>query len=479
MTQRSPIEGSAGEVLGLSYPVVLSMLAQTTMGLVDTLFMGWVSTEAQAGLGLGNMLAWAACCFFVGAITVVNTAVAQRYGAGDERGCGVLAYQGMIFAAGATLLLLGLGMHLVPPLAGALGAPAGVAAIAERYATIRIVGMALFLFETALTSFMRGIGDTRTPMKVALGTMALNVPLNYWLIFGGLGVPPLGPEGAAWATALATLAGLVVLALLFARRSWRERYGTGLPARLPWRGLGELAQIGLPIGAHWLLETVGWTVFTMAVARFGAAPMAAHNIVLQVLHVSFMPGLALSIAATTLVGQALGARRPELARRSAHLSLAMAAAFMAAMGLLFWFGGELITGWFNQDPEVRRLGAQLFVVAACFQIFDAAAMVSGGVLRGAALTRFPLVVTVACVALFLGPGFWLFGVYYDGGVVGAWGGATAYISVAGVIMLVAVLRGRWLTQAKLLDVSDQDQDDAQSPPSPEGLAPADASSRLS
>lgn len=462
MTQRSPIEGSAREVLALSYPVVLGMLAQTAMGLVDTLFMGWVSTEAQAGLGLGNMLAWAAACFFVGAITVVNTAVAQRFGAGDERGCGVLAYQGMIFAAGATLLLLGLGMHLLPPLAGALGAPSEVAAIAERYATIRIAGMSLSLFEVALTSFMRGVGDTRTPMKVALGMMALNVPLNYWLIFGGLGVPPLGPEGAAWATALATLAGVVVLVALFARRDWRERFGTGLPARLPWRGIGELVQIGLPIGAHWLLETVGWTAFTMAVARFGAAPMAAHNIVLQVLHLSFMPGLALSVAATTLVGQALGARRIELARRSARLSLAMAIAFMAAMGLAFWLGGGMIASWFSDSGEVRRLAEQLFVVAACFQVFDAAAMVSGGVLRGAALTRFPLVVTVVCTGLFLGPGFWLFGVRYDGGVIGAWGGATAYIIVAGVVMLVAVLRGRWLTQAKLIDApddADRDLDD--------------------
>lgn len=445
-----PLRGDTREVLLLAYPVVLSGLAQTVMGLVDMLFMGWVSTAAQAGLGLGNTLSWATTCFFVGTITVVNTAVAQRFGAGQARRCGEAGWSGLWLAAMAGLFTLVVSVPLTPRLAGMLGAPVDVADIARRYATIRIAGMALSFFEVALQSFMRGIGDTRTPMKVAFGMMLLNVPLNYWLIFGGLGVPPLGPEGAAYATALATAAGVCALFVVYLRRSWRERFGTGWPGRLDRAELAELLRVGLPIGAHWLLEMLTWTIFTMAVARFGTVPMAAHNVVLQIMHVSFMPGLGISIAATTLVGQALGAERPALARRSAWIALRLGSGYMASMGLFFYFGGRAVAGWFSGDAAVVQTAERLFVLAACFQFFDGAAMVAAGVLRGAALTRLPLVAMLCCAVGLLLPGFWLFGIHLDGGVLGAWGGATGYVVVLGVIMLWVVRQGSWLERAQIM-----------------------------
>lgn len=444
------MRGDTREALLLAYPVVLSGLAQTVMGLVDMLFMGWVSTAAQAGLGLGNTLAWATTCFFVGTITVVNTAVAQRFGAGQLRRCGEAGWSGLWLAALAALFTLLVSTSLTPRLASVLGAPPEVAEIARSYATIRIAGMALGFFEIALQSFMRGIGDTRTPMKVAFGMMVLNVPLNYWLIFGGLGVPPLGPEGAAYATVLATAVGVGALFVVFWRRSWRERFGTGWRGRPDRADLVELLRVGLPIGAHWLLEMLTWTIFTMAVARFGTVPMAAHNVVLQIMHVSFMPGLGISIAATTLVGQALGAGRPALARRSAWICLRLGSGYMASMGLLFFFGGRTVASWFSADPAVIATAEQLFVLAACFQFFDGAAMVSAGVLRGAALTRLPLLAMLSCAVGLLLPGFWLFGIHLDGGVLGAWGGATGYVVVLGVIMLWVVRQGSWLSRAQLI-----------------------------
>ena len=442
--------GDYRQVLGLALPVVLSMLAHTSMGLIDTLFMGLVGTEAQAAVGLGATVSWALGCFFMGTLTAVNTLVAQRKGAGQDALCGPTVYDGLVVALGASLLLGLVALPLIAPVMRVVTTDRAIGDLAARYAEIRIFGTMAATFEVTFASFMRGISDTKTPMKVAFGAAALNIPLNYWLIFGGLGVPPMGAEGAALATVVALGGQGLALGALFLRPSWRERYQTGWPGRLRPAAIRQLLVVGVPIGGHWLLEMVSWTVFTVAIARFGAVALAAHNIVLQVLHLSFMPGVGISVAATTLVGESIGARDRQLGRRAARSSLMIGLSFMSLMGLGFYLGRGAIAGLFSRDPQVWALANPLFVMAAVFQVFDAMGMVSGGILRGAAMTRFPMVATFSCSVCLLLPGFYLFAIVFEGGVVGAWAGATVYVCGLGLALLLKVLRGQWL-DAKPLD----------------------------
>ncbi|RLB63610.1 MAG: hypothetical protein DRI90_06450 [Deltaproteobacteria bacterium] len=436
--------GTTTEVVRLAYPVVLSMLAHTVMGLVDTLFMGWVSTDAQAAVGLGSIVAWSFASLFTGTISAVNTFVAQHYGAGQLSRCGKAAWHGLALAAIGSVILVTVGAPLVSRMVQLFGADAAVGTIAASYSFIRVAGGPVICFEMALNSFMRGIGDTRTPMKVAIGMMVLNVPLNYLLVFGGLGLQGTGPDGAAYATVIAGGLGVAVLFALFLRRRWREELGTGWPGGLQLSEIYALLRVGLPIGIHWMLEMVTWTVFTVIVARFGAVSLAAHNIVLQVLHLSFMPGVAISIAATTLVGQGLGAADKAAARRAAISSLGVAVLFMTLMGGCFLLASGWIGEQFSTDVRVVELVGQLFVYAACFQIFDALGMVSGGVLRGAGITRFPMAVSLACAAVLFGPLVWLFAFRLDGGVVGAWAAMTVTICVLGTILALRVRGRSWL-----------------------------------
>ncbi len=429
-------------MIDLAYPVIFSSLASTLMGLTDTLLMGWVGTTAQGGVGLGSLLTWCCSCFFVGTLTVINTFVAQHVGAGDDRRCGPVAWHGLLLALGFGLLGVPIGLE-VHRLVALFGAPPDVAAIASSYTRIRVLALLLAVLESGLTSFMRGIGDTRTPMKVALGTVLLNIPLNLWLVFGGLGVAPLGPDGSALATVIAQGAGVLTLVGLYFRRSLRERYGTGLRGWPRARELRALLAVGLPIGVTWLLEMATWTIFSAVTSTMGKVPLAAHNIVLQVIQLSFMPGIALSVAATTLVGQRLGARDPAAAERQGLAALKLAMLYMSVMGLLFLLAGDLIAAAFNRDPAVITTARGLFAIAAAFQLFDAMGMVSGGILRGAGDTRFPMLVSVGCSWLLFLPLVWLFGVRLGWGVQGSWLGATAYIVVLGVTLLGRVRSGRW------------------------------------
>lgn len=436
--------GTYREVILLAYPVVFTTLAATLMSVVDTLFMGWVSTTAQGAVGLGGIMVWTFASFFIGTLTVINTFVAQYFGEGRERECGVIAWQGFLLAAIFSVVVVGLS-PLMPLLVGVFGAPNDVAQIAVAYAMIRLLGLPLDLVETNLSAFMRGIGDTKTPMYVSLATVVLNVPLNYWLVFGGLGVAAMGARGAAIATVAARGLGMLLLALLVVRPAMRRRYGTGFPGwrQIVTRRIGALLKVGLPIGVGWVLEMATWLVFTGVVSGMGRVQLAAHNIVLQVLHLSFMPGVAISVAATTLVGQRLGARDRPGARRSARAALVVCVGFMTCMGLVFLTLGGLIATAFNRDPAVIVTARHLFALAAAFQLFDALNMVSGGVLRGAGDTRFPMVVAVGFAWLVFMPLVWLLGIHLDYGVEGTWIGATTYITGLGVVLFLRVRAGAW------------------------------------
>ncbi len=150
------------------------------------------------------------------------------------------------------------------------------------------------------------------------------------------------------------------------------------------------------------------------------------------------------MAATTLVGQHLGAGQPEMARRSGNAALVLAITFMASMGLLYVAVGGWVVAAFNPDPAVIQVGRQLFFFAAAFQMFDAMNMVCGGILRGAGDTRFPMVAAVGFSWLIFLPLIWLLGLHLDFGVQGAWAGATCYIFGLGLTLLWRVRAGQWM-----------------------------------
>jgi multidrug resistance protein, MATE family len=437
-----PPAGLYREVILLAYPVVLSHLANSLMGLTDIFIMGWVDTAAQGGVGIGALLNWTCGSFFIGTLTIINTFVAQHFGAGERARCGPVVWQGLL----VTLLFCAVLLPLAGPLSRLVllfGAPESVSRVATSYTLIRLLGLPAMMADTCVQSFLRGLGDTRTPMKIAAVTVGLNIPLTFWLVFGGLGVPPLGPDGSALATVTAQVVGLLLLLRVFLRAPMRRDFRTGLPRRWPLRALGQLLRVGLPVGVSWSLEMVTWLAFSGMISSMGREPLAAHNIVMQVLQISFMPGLALSVAATTLVGQRLGAGETDGAARCGYASIKLAMAYMGAMGIVFLLLGALITTAFNRDPQVVAIGSRLFMMAAAFQLFDAIGMVSGGILRGAGDTRGPMVISVSFAWLVFLPLCWLLGRRLGWGVMGSWLGATIYVIALGLAMLARVLAGGW------------------------------------
>jgi MATE family multidrug resistance protein len=431
------------EVAALAGPAVLSMLSVTLMWTTDTFFVGRLGTAEQGAVGFAGVAAWTFSAFFAGGLSAVQIFVAQHVGARSPRGAGVMTWQGVYWALLAAIPVAAIGL-LGEPILGALRIDPALLPHAVAYFKIRLLGAAGVFLAFAFEGYLRGVGDTRTPMFATFAANGLNILLDYLLIFGHLGLPRLGVTGAAVATIASGFLQAAILAAAAERRALREGHLARPvlpPAR---REMMQLARVGAPVGLQWLLDMGSWTVFTMFVARISEVQAAAHQVATAIIHISFMPGYGISIAATTLVGQYLGAGDRESALKSARNALRLAIAFMATMGVVFWIGRRDLIAIFNGDPQVVALGSRLLILAAIFQIFDATNLVLSGVLRGAGDTRFPMVASLVMAWAVFVPVTWLLCVRLGWGAPGGWVAVILWTFGLAVVLRQRFAGRRWM-----------------------------------
>jgi putative MATE family efflux protein len=418
------------------------MISQTVMWTVDSAMVGHVGKTELAAVGLGGILVFTLYSFFIGLTSAVNTFVAQSFGAGNRRDCGLYLWQGIyisITAAGLIYLI----RQFSPQILSLLGPAADVQPLGTAYTEIRMLSAPFFLIYFTFSHFFRGIGDTKTPFKVLLFAHAVNIIGDYFLIFGKGPFPALGVEGAAWATSLANLVAAVVFFALIFSRDLRRHYGTLEQWRPRPREIKRLARIGVPVAVQFFLDMGSFLVFSAYIGRMGTAQLAANQIAIQILALSFMPCQGFAIAATTLMGQYIGAGYPDLAKKSAYTTLRMGLYYAGFIALLCITIPELLVKIFNSDSQVVSLGRPLLYWAALFQAFDAVTFISNGALRGAGDTRVPMFIVLGGAWLIFIPLAYIFGTVLERGVVGAWGGASIYIVIIGSLMFLRLKRDRW------------------------------------
>ncbi|MDP6979269.1 MAG: MATE family efflux transporter [Myxococcota bacterium] len=436
--------GGLAEVIELAIPVVLTNLSITAMQIVDSVMVGQLGAPQLASVGFGGVWLWTIMCFFVGTTTCVQTFVSQAYGSGQHRGCGSWAWQG-IYAVVPIALVIATALFLgAEALVAALDPDPTLAPFAVDYIVARAYGTPGIIAAVALASFFRGLGDTRTPLYASVASNLLNAVLDYGLIFGRLGLPQLGVEGAGIATSIAEWANFVLLFWFFRKPHIVREFGTRIarPAREPIR---RLMRTGLPVGGQWWLEMASFALFLTLVARMGDAPMAASQAFISLLSISFMQAQGIAIAVSTMVGQYIGAKDLAAAERSFGSGLRLCLLLAGVVGaVLIAFPDQLI-GIYSDDVRVIELGRPLLFVGALFQIFDALAILADGGLRGAGDTRWPMIARFLFAWFVFLPTAWLFGVYFEGGLTWAWVGGLVYIACLTLILLQRFRGGTWKT----------------------------------
>lgn len=446
----SPEERRAlrGDVFRLAWPVVLQNLLNMTMFLVDTWMIRFAGPEAMAAMGvagpLSHMVTLLAGALSVGAIATV----ARAWGEGDRAKQEGEAAAALALAAAAGVPLSALGLWLLPSAAELFPVPgsSGVTKMARDYLFFQGCAFLPLCLFAASAGILRAAGQTRVPMFSALAANGANVFLNWVFIFGNLGAPRMGVAGAGLATAISLgLEAALNVAFLFTRAS-RIRLGPS-----SWRGVtrasvGRLARVTLPAAAEPLVLQTGWLVYNKAITILGVASVAAHRAAITIESLTYMPGHAFAVAGSALVGQFLGARRPDKAAASLRECALLAAGTMSAIGLLFVAFPVPLARFFVPVPpsdDVVRAAATCLAIAAIEQPFLALAMALGGALRGAGDTRTPVAVGFLGVWLVRIPLAWMLGAPERLGLTGIWITMIADWLARTLVFLVIVRRGKW------------------------------------
>lgn len=444
MSTRPEIAEEVRRLLALGAPAAATQIGAMMLGVVDTMMVGHLGVLELDAAALGTLWILATLVLGMGVVLGMDPIVARAHGAGQHDRVAIALHHGIVVALVCSVPIA-LAWLLCEPVLLALGQRPELAAAAHAYVQPQIPSLAPFLMYCALRQYLQGRGMVTPALGVMLIANGLNALGNWWLIWGGLGVPALGLQGAAIATAITRSFLFVALVVWIAR----ARLHRGAWIRPSWAsitspGIARIFALGVPIGIQLALEMWAFQATTLFAGRLGETELAAHVAVLNLSSLSFMVPLGISIGAATRVGHLLGRGDRAAARRSALIALVLGASVMAISAASFAIGRHALPRFYSDDTAVLAAAASILPIAAAFQLFDGTQVVGGGVLRGmGAPGPAALFNAIGYYVLALPVGAWLtFSVGL--GLAGLWWGlCLGLATVAAALVLWIARRGRF------------------------------------
>ncbi len=420
----------------LAWPVILAEIGWMAMGIVDTLMVGPLGAEAIGGVGLAGILFFALAACGMGVLLGLDTVVSQAFGAGDHDACRRWWWQGLwlgLFAAAPLALLLWLQRTFLHR----FGFNPGIIDVVHGNLDVLWLSLLPLFVYAASRRYLQAIGLVRPVMVTLIAANVFNGIANWALIYGHLGLPALGTDGAAWATFVARLVMAVVPVAAILWHDWRHHAGTPV-----WRvrrrpvaaDLAVLLRLGVPAMLQMVFEVGGFAVASSMAASQTPAAIAAHQVSLELAGLAFMVPLGIASAAAVRVGHAVGRRDGPGAEHAGWAAILMGTAAMLTTALTFLVVPRVLIGVFTIDPEVVRTGIVLLGLGAVFAVFDGVQVIATGALRGLGETRRPMIWNlVAYWGLGLPIG-WVLAFVAGWGVVGVWTGLSASLIVVGTAL---------------------------------------------
>jgi len=394
---QEPLTGPALGIWELAWPAILNNLLHSLVGLAAIKMVGSIGAGAVAAVTTGNRVFFILQALLM-AVTAGTTAlVARAWGAGDRAEAERVNRASLWVCLSISLLITLPAVVFADPLARFFRLEEETLRLAATY--IRWISLfnAAFALQFVLCVSLRAAGDTRTPLWIGALTNIANIILLYGLVYGRLGLPELGVAGAAIAGGAAFAIGSIAIAYL-----WLRGYlmlGIGPPRCLERERVLRLVKIGYPAGLEQVVWQGGFVLFLWIVSLYGTAPYAAYGIGVSILSFSFLIGWGFSVAASTLVGQHLGAGDPDGATRSGWRAARLSIVSMVVFGLVIIAGAWPFSRWMIDDPEVVRLTVVFIYVLGGLQPLMAIEFALTGSLRGAGDTRFPFLTVLAGLVL--------------------------------------------------------------------------------
>jgi MATE family multidrug resistance protein len=434
-----PLRADFRLTLRLALPLIIAEVGWMSMGIVDTVMVGRLPDSAIAigATGLGQSLYHSIAIFGGGLLLGLDTFVAQAYGRKDLNDARLSLVNGLFLAFALTPVLM-LIASLWPPLMQRFGISPELVDPMRPFLRALNWGTLPLLTYFALRRYLQAENVVVPIMFALISANIVNLIGDWALIYGHLGLSAMGITGSGWATCFARIymAGVLVVTLLWVE-SKRSLPRWGGAVRIDLRRVAALLRLGAPAATQIVLEIGAFAAATALIARLGPVPLSGHEIALNCAALSFMVPLGISSAAAVRVGQQLGRKDPEGARRAGWSAIILGVGFMACSGLLFVSFPTWIARLFSPDPVVIRTGARLLLVAAAFQLFDGLQTVATGALRGSGDTRTPMLANFVAYWLIGLPVGYLLCFKLGWGAVGIWIGLCGGLMMIGSALLLA------------------------------------------
>lgn len=422
--------GIRKQVLKVSWPMIVSELIESLYSLADTYFVSKLGTKSLAGVGIAAHVSWLlfglTSLFSIGSLVYVS----QAYGAGELRkartALGTVIPATLLLTIPTAVIVMLKSESLIALLAGERELE--VMLEGASYLGIRAIGLPIMAVTICFDASLRAIGATKYSMISIVTSALLNIVLDPIMIFGLAGFPRMGVAGAALATVI-SIAYTIPVTLFFLSRV------NLLPVlKFDREILSRLVKVGIPATIERFVFSMGNTLYIAVVARCGAVAMAAHQIGVRIESLIFMPGFAFSIAASSLVGQSVGAGRYSRGKKVGYEVAKIALVYMTLVGAAVALFSRILASPFSSSEEVLALASIYLVLAGLSEPGLALAMAIGGAIRGAGNTVVPLIINSTCLYFIrVAPSFILVR-HMD--VVGAWLAMAVDVYVRGAIILL-------------------------------------------
>lgn len=436
-------------VIKIAWPVLIELLLGSLFGMIDMMMLGRIRNQAVAAasvaaVGMTNQPLFIGLSL-VQALNVGGTAmVARYYGAKQyNRIESVVKHVILLSMLVLAIPLSILGLIFTKEIMTLMGAQPDALQVGTNYFRIIMIGFIFQSLNMSISASLRGIGDTKTPMRVNLICNFLNVIGNALLIYGLLGFPELGVTGAGISTALSQAVACTVLFIFIlsgksiVKISIREKF------KFDNKVMYNLVKIGLPASLEQMVLRTGILLFVRIVAGLGTVIYAAHQIALSILGLSFQPGQAFGIAASSLVGRSLGAKSHEKAEAYARETRRIGSLISTFMAVIFFFFGRQLVALYSPDPLIIDSASGALRIIALVQPFQASQFILAGALRGAGDTFWPLVATFVGVLLIRVILSYIFVINMGFGLLGAWMAVFIDQFVRWVFVYIRFRTGKW------------------------------------
>lgn len=420
------------KIFELALPTIIENILQIMLSTVDTYFVATIGLVAISAVGINTLISNLYLTFFIAIGTGVSIMTARADGAGSKHKVNVMIQNGLLMTLVISIIAFIINLISKGVLLDFLGKEERLISEASTYFNVVILPIIFLSLMTVLSSIIKSLNDTKTPMYTVLIINIINVILDYILVIGVGSFTGIGILGAGIATTISRLVGVIILAISLNKKTQFLR-GFELKFR---KGIKEMIAYALPVGGEKIAMRIGQFFYGSLIVSIGIKHYTGHNIAGSVEAYSYLPGMGFGVASFTLIGHLIGSREYKNIRKVGLLSFKYSSIFMIFIGINFYIFAPQLASIFTHDPEVIRLVTVVLRIIAFFQPFLCSTQVIASGLQALGDVKFPFYLTIGGIYGIRLLGTYILGIHFNMGLVGVWISYAMDITIRGSVLFI-------------------------------------------